>query len=132
MRISDSESKKPLNVGISANYILTFDGFSSRFSYKSEPRRASPFANSTKRLGQQILKLAGFGKPYCRIKWIFSSICFPLKRLFSSHQILTMVPLASTRSTFSYAGERIATRQCSEARISRARLRDIARSMNPS
>jgi hypothetical protein len=29
LRISDSGSKKPLNVGISAHYILTFDGSSS-------------------------------------------------------------------------------------------------------
>ena len=77
LRISDSESKKPLSVGISANDILTIDGFLLRFSYKSGPRRPSPFDNSTKRLGRQILKVVGFSKPYCRIKWIFSSIYFP-------------------------------------------------------
>jgi nickel-responsive transcriptional regulator NikR len=78
LRISESKSKKPSNVRIAVNNILRFNGFSPRFSYKSGPRRPSPFANSTKRLEQQILELAGFGKPYCRIKWIFSSAGFPL------------------------------------------------------
>jgi hypothetical protein len=38
-------------------------------------------AESTKRLKHQILKLNGFSKPYCQIKWIFPSITAPIKRL---------------------------------------------------
>ena len=36
-------------------------------------------AESTKRLEHQILKLNGFSKPYCQIKWIFPSIRAPIK-----------------------------------------------------
>jgi hypothetical protein len=94
LRISDSESKKPLNVGISANDILTIDGFLRRFSYKSGPRRPSSFANSTKRLGRQIPKLAGFGRPYCRIKIDILKHLFSAKLLifFTSNSHAKMAP----------------------------------------
>src|SRR5271163_2439778 len=42
-------------------------------------RRPSSPAESTKRLEHQILKLNGFSKPYCQIKWIFPSIRAPIK-----------------------------------------------------
>jgi hypothetical protein len=40
-------------------------------------------SNLQKRLEHPILKLNGFGTPYCQIKWIFRSIMAPIKPLIS-------------------------------------------------
>jgi hypothetical protein len=42
---------------------------------------SSPPAESTKRLEHEILKLNGFSKSYCQVKWIFQSIMAPIKSL---------------------------------------------------
>jgi hypothetical protein len=77
VRIWNLDPKRPSNVRISTNYILTLDGSARGLNFKRRRlvcvfESLSPPAESTKRLKREILKLDGFCKCNYQIKWIFS------------------------------------------------------------